>query len=105
MTTMPTFTVGDTARDLTGKITSAGNPVALDTATALAVHVRRRDKTVVSNTATVDAAAGVGCWRMVWQAGDLSISGMYEYELEVTWGPGRIETFGPGSFMVREQIA
>ena len=100
---MATFTVGDNSPNLSGKLTSDGVAVNLTGAT-LAVHVKRPDLTVVNLTgAIVDAAAGT--WTAPWGAGDLSVRGKHDVEVQVTFSGGKVQTFGPNQFYVGPQIA
>lgn len=92
------LTVDDTAPDLTGTVNAT-----LVGATAQ-VHVRRPDRTVVTNAADI-ADGGDGAWAMTWQDGDLDQPGVYEVELEVTFSNNQVQTFGPALIEVREQIA
>lgn len=99
-----TFTVGDLEKPLSGVCTDDGTPVDLTTATAVTVHVRRPDATVLTRAATVTTPA-TGVWSMPWQVGDLSLAGSYWCEVQVTWPGDRPQTFGPSRFNVRDQIA
>lgn len=101
---MAAFTVGDTAPDLTGTLTSNGAPVNLTGAT-LAVHVRKPDKTTVITLtgALVDAPAGK--WSAPWGATDLNQAGTYTVEVQVTYSGGKVQTFGPGAFVANAQLA
>lgn len=99
-----TYTVGDLERPLSGTLTDGGVPLDLTAATGVTVHIRRPDRTVIARPATV-AAPATGVWSMPWQAGDLNAPGNYALEVQVMWGANRPQTFGPITFVVREQIA
>lgn len=100
---MATFTVGDTAPDLTGTLTSNGTPVNI-TGAALAVHVRKPDATTVTLTGVIVDAL-TGRWSAAWGASDLSKSGTHHVEVQVTYSSGKIQTFGPVAFFVNSQLA
>lgn len=95
---MPTFTIGDTAPALTGTVNAD-----LTGATQVA-HIRKPDGTVLTKTATATDALN-GAWSATWAVGDLDQPGRYLVELQVTFAGGLIQTFGPQSFYVQQQIA
>lgn len=95
---MASFTTGDTAPALTGVINAD-----LTGATAVA-HIRKPDRTVLTKTATVTDALS-GAWSAAWTVGDLDQEGRWSVELQVTFAGGAIQTFGPSTFHVQEQIA
>ena len=100
---MATFVTGDTSPALSGTCTSDGAPANLAGA-SVEIHIRWNDNSTVTKTAAVTDAAN-GVWSYVWQAGDLSIPGRAKVEAQVTFSNGKIQTFGPVSFAVLEQIA
>lgn len=97
------FTTNDTAPTLTMTCSSGGVGVSLGNA-AVAVHVLRPDGSVVSRAGVV-ADADAGVVELLWQAGDLSVAGAYEVEVQVTYADGRVQTFGRPAFVVRREIA
>lgn len=105
--TAPTWTVGDTARDLSGHVTSTVGTVTsnvdISSASSVEIHIERPDHTVISRDVTHSGTDG--SWSMPWQTGDLTLKGTYSIEIQVTWGDGKIETFGEASITVRKQIA
>lgn len=108
------FTVGDTAPPLAGicQQVSGGcgaDPAGVITAANLVgavveLHIDRNGMAVLTVVPTVVSAAE-GKWSYDWAVGDLSVTGMYAVEAQVTYGDGRIQTFGPASFRVEPQIA
>lgn len=103
------LTTGDTAPVLSGVCSnrdpaSGVTTVADLTGATVAVHVRRSDGAVLTKAATlVDAAEG--SWTTSWATDDLSTDGTYKAEAEVTFSNGKIQTFGPVRFKVKQQIA
>ena len=103
------LTVGDTRPALTGRATTTDTAgvttgTNLTGATALALHIRRSDGSVITATATpVDPSAGT--WTYTWAPTDLTVAGRWEVELQVTFSDSGIETFGPAVFYVQPQIA
>lgn len=97
------WTVNDTARPLSGRLLSDGVPITLDGIASAAAHILRPDMSVLNNAATVDL--GTNTWTAEWQTGDLSMRGQYAVEVEVTWSTGKVETFAPDYFKVRDQFA
>lgn len=96
------FSVGDNSPDLTGVV-----PANLTGATAQ-VHMRRPDGTSLSKTAVIaafDAGSGTTSWSAAWADGDLSASGWWVIELEVTFAGDKVQTFGPSTMYVQPQIA
>ena len=91
------WTQGDTEPPLTD---IAG--VDLTGATC-AVHVRRPGGGVITRAPSVTDAA-TGAWSLPWLAGELDATGVYEFELEVTFTPGRVRTFDGPSFRVKPQL-
>lgn len=105
--TIPTWTVGDTARDLSGRVTSTVGTVTssvdLSSATTVEAHIARPDHTIITRDATHTGTDG--SWSVPWSTGDLTMKGTYEVEIQVTWGDGKIETFAGAYIGVRKQIA
>lgn len=100
---MTTFTVGDTAPNLTGTLTDDGAAVDLAGA-SLSVHIQRpgAGATIIANANIVDAAAGT--WSYTWQPSDLDSTGTWECAVVVTFASGAIQTFGPETFTVQAQL-
>lgn len=103
------FHVGDTAKALTF-VCGDWDPVrrrvvpANLTGAELEVHCKLPNQEVlVGEGEILDAMSGEG--RYVWQPGDLSIHGGWEYEVQVTWADTTTQTFGPDTFRVARQIA
>jgi hypothetical protein len=97
------FTVNDTAPALTGTLSAS-----LVGATATA-HIKRPDKTVLTKPVTITDAANGG-WSVTWAAGDLSVSGTYYVEVQVTYSDTTVQTFaydaqGVAQFYVRNEYA
>ena len=100
---MGMFTVGDTAKKLTGTCKDGDTPANLTGAT-VELHIRWNDATTVTKAATVTDAAG-GAWSYSWQPTDLTIPGRSQVEAQVTYSDGGVQTFGPTNFYVDQQIA
>jgi hypothetical protein len=96
-----TLYVGDTLPNLTGTCTSSSGTVNGTGATCVA-HILRPDGTTLSKAVTVSAT---GTWSVTWAVGDLNVQDNYQVEIEVTFSPGNIQTFGGGTFYVGPQIA
>jgi hypothetical protein len=97
------FTVNDTAPALSGTLSAS-----LVGATATA-HIKRPDKTVLSKPVTITDAANGG-WSVTWATGDLSVSGTYYVEIQVTFSDTTVQTFaydaqGVAQFYVRNEYA
>ena len=102
MTEPSPWHVGDTTPALTGTCTNAGTPVDL-TSAAVEIHVRRPDRTVITRPATTTTAEGV--WTMAWTDEDLTVAGTHTVEAQVTYADESVQTFGPQTFQVAQQIA
>jgi hypothetical protein len=104
---MATFTRGDTAPDLTGTCNSVAagvtTPANLTGATAT-LHIARPNGTVLTVTASI-VSPTAGTWAYTWVTGDLSVTGVHNLEVQVTYSNGRVQTFGPQSFEVTDQLA
>ena len=100
---IPEWTVNDTARPLQGRLLSDGVLIPLDGIASAEAHILRPDMSVITNAATIDLDANI--WTAEWNEGDLFIHGQYAVEVEVTWSTGKIETFRPDYFKVRDQFA
>lgn len=92
------FTTGDTAPDLSGTVNTDLTGATLE------LHLKPYGGDVLTVTATATDATN-GAWSYTWAAGDLATYGTWMCELQVTYSDGRIQTFGPASFKVAEQIA
>ena len=99
------LTVGDTGPTLTGTAS------ADLTGSALAVHILRPDGTVINRAGTI-VSGPAGTWSLAFIVGDLTIRGVYNVELQVTFAGGTIQTFrkdpatgARASFTVADQIA
>lgn len=93
-----TMTTGDTSPDLTFTVNAD-----LTGATA-EVHIKKPDNTVLSRAVTVtDAVNGQGV--VAWVAGDTDQQGTHAVEVQVTFSNGKIQTFGPDTIFLNEQIA
>lgn len=107
---MSEWRIGDLEPSLAGTVTSAGVGVNLSTAASVAVHVKRPDGTIINRAPVLaNQTTTPGGWTLTWQAGDLTVTGLYAVEVEVTWAGGRPQTFPPGVdnqyFRVNPQIA
>lgn len=100
---MATFVQGDTSPALTGTCTSDGAAANITGAT-LALHIRKPSGTTVTKVGTIVSGAA-GTWSYTWLAGDLDEAGPHKVEVQVTYSGGSIQTFGPVSFAVEEQLA
>lgn len=109
-----TFTTGDTAPPLVGvcqqvKGTACGQ-APLSTATAVdlsgaivELHIDYGAGVPLVKLANV-VSAPAGEWSYDWGPNDLTVAGVYVVEAQVTYGDGRVQTFGPTSFRVKPQI-
>lgn len=97
------LTVGDTAPTLTMLCLSEDTPASLVGAAA-AVHVIRPDGTSILRVGTTTPTIQGGV-SMDWEPGDLTVPGIWRVEAEITYATGRVQTFGPARFAVREQLA
>lgn len=95
---MAEFTVGDTAPDLTGTVN------ADLTGATVELHIRKPDQTVLTKAGIVTDAA-TGAWSYTWATGDLGTPGVWTVEAQVTYSNERVQTFGPKTFRVGQQIA
>lgn len=103
---MLTLTVGDTGAGAT----ATGTCNAVITGATLALNIKRPDGTVFTEAASiVDGAAGT--WSAEFESGDLTVSGEYLVEVQVTYSGGDIQTFAldtagkPVKFYVRDDYA
>lgn len=95
---MSTFTTGDTAPPLTGSVN------ANLTGATVTLHLRKPGQDVLTKAATItDPAAGE--WSCAWAPGDLDEPGTWRLEAQVTFSGNTVQTFGPATFKVTEQIA
>lgn len=96
------LTVGDSRPALSGFATSGGVGVDL-TGCTLRLHLSPPSGSVLDVAAI---AVGIeGCWAYIWQPNDIDEAGTWAVELQVTFADGGVQTFGPATFTVREQIA
>lgn len=101
------LTVGDSAPPFAGTI-NAGTVGA-----SAVVHIRRSDASVVSRTADTltDSGDGSSAWTLDTLSTDLTVTGPYTIEVQVTFSDGTVETFSqgangkPSTFVVKQQIA
>jgi len=88
----------DTAPAFTATLQDANND-AVDISGAAVLFLMRNPRTrelKVSSAATItDAAAGRISY--AWAAGDTDTPGVYQVEVQVTFGSGEVETFPNGS--------
>ena len=112
MTNPTGWTQSDLEPPLTGVVLDGTTPVNLTAATTVVAHIQRADRTVISRAVTLgNQTTAPGTWTLAWVAAtppavdDLSVSGRYAVEIEVTWGGNRPQTFAGGSFQVARQIA
>lgn len=103
-----TFVQGDTAPAITTVITEEDDTtkvVNLSTATSVKFQMRRADDrryTVNAAAQVVDAALGKCSYS--WGANDLAVPGEYQFQWEITWAGGRIQTTAPvETLIVRRQ--
>jgi uncharacterized protein YfaS (alpha-2-macroglobulin family) len=82
---------------------SEDTPASLVGAAAV-VHVTRSDGTSISRVGTTTPSVQGGV-SMDWEVGDLTVAGIWQVEVEVTYANGRVQTFGPARFAVRDQLA
>jgi hypothetical protein len=103
-----TLTVNDTRPDAVLSCSSDGVASNLIAATAV-LHITRPDGTKITRTAPAGgftittAATGVCTYR--WQAGDLTVAGVYLLEVQVTYSDAGIQTFGPQNVYVKDELA
>lgn len=99
------LTTGDTAPTLTGTVN------ADLTGATIAIHILKPDGTVINRAGTIVSPSG-GTWSLAFINGDLSASGTYLVEVEVTFSGGAKQTFRKDpatkqrtSFLADTQIA
>lgn len=97
------YTQGDTAPALTGVCTSAGVGTDVTGADGVAHLCKPDGSTLSRSVAWTDETTGA--WSLDWQPGDLTVAGIYQVEVKVTYSNGGFETFGPVSFYVQPQLA
>jgi hypothetical protein len=102
------LTVADTRPDLTGtcsntdpitNVTTAANI----TGSTLALHIRRGDGTSLTKVGSI-VSGPAGTWSYRWIAGDLTVAGAYRVEVQVTFSDGGIQTFGPATIYVKDEL-
>ena len=101
--TMSGWHAGDTSPPLSGQALMDGMPVDL-TGAVCAIHIQTSWGSII-NRAPVVTAGTNGLWSMPWQPTDLSNSGVFQVELEVTKPVGLVTTYGPVSLNVQPQLA
>lgn len=94
-----TFVQGDTAPDISTQITSEDDPtqpVNLAQASGVRFQMRKANdrRYTVNAPATITNAAQGRC-AYSWGANDLSIPGEYQFQWEITYIGGRIQTTAP----------
>jgi hypothetical protein len=99
-----TLHVGDTAPRFTADLTSGSAPVNL-TGASIAVHFKKPDGTVETLAATPDAPATGGKITAAPWGDILNQPGRWKAEAQVTYSDTTVQTFGPGYFVVKQQIA
>lgn len=99
------FTVGDLEPNLTGVLLSNGQPVGNLAGASFVAHIRKPDGTPLSKTVTITDAPTAAWTAADWVVGDLNAAGVWDYEVEVTWGDGRPQTFPGEPFYVAPQLA
>lgn len=94
-----TFVQGDTAPDITTTITVEDDPtqpIDLNTVSGIRFQMRKandRRYTVNAEANIIDAVNGKCSY--TWGANDLSIPGEYQFQWEITYIGGRIQTTAP----------
>ena len=99
---MSTLTVGDTRPILTGQALNGDSGAVVTGATA-ELHIRRPDGAVLVVTPTWTNTV-IGTWSYTWVVGDLSIAGVWEVDLRVTYSDTGEQTFGPIRFPVKTGV-
>lgn len=102
---MKTYTVGDQDPPLTGVLLSNGEPVPNLSGADFVAHIQRPTGPPIPKDVTITDADTAAWVAADWEAGDLNVDGIWEYEVEVTWADGRPQTFPGEKFYVRPQIA
>lgn len=96
---------GDTWKPLVATLTSDDPEFDLGDAVSATLRMRRQDGLVfVTGELVIEDASTVS---YAWDAGDTAESGVYDVEVEVDWGLGRIETFpnaGYNEIILDEQL-
>lgn len=103
----------DTSPAIRVQLTANGQPVNLTGATIVA-HMRgpkvgtRRMPIVFEDRAMITENVETGIVRLGWRAGDTARAGEFQFEVQVTFGDGTIETFpndGYEIIKITEEIA
>ena len=95
---------GDTAPPFLGTLTDAvGDPVNLSGASARLLVRETRTRAVKVDAACLIPSPLEGSIRYDWTAADTDRAGVYDLEVQVTYGDGSVETFPNGGW-VRLQI-
>lgn len=88
----------------TGKVTP-GDVVDLSGVplTSIRVLAKQRGVSLFATDRHPDSASSTGVVTMQWQTGDLATVGMILLEVEVTWAPGKVQTF-PGDAYLKAMV-
>lgn len=94
-----TFVQGDTAPDIESVLHEediATNLLDLTSATAVRFQMRRENDhrfTINAVASIVDAEKGKV--KYAWGVNDLAVPGVYQFQWEVTWAGGKVQTTAP----------
>lgn len=84
---------GDTWKPLLANMSHSDAGFDLEDAVSITLRMRSRDKTVVISGPMVLEDPVTFLVSYDWDVGDTAVAGVYDAEIEVDWGLGRIETF------------
>ncbi len=94
-----TFVQGDDGPDLTSVLHDEDDPThVLDLSQASGVRFQMRrpdDRRYTVNAAATIVEAGAGRVKYTWAANDLAVPGEYQFQWEVTFIGGRVQTTAP----------
>lgn len=100
---MDGYTQGDTGPNL--PLTLHSTPETPLTGATATAHIRRPDGTTITKPqADLAFVPSDRLAVITWAVGDLTVPGIYEAEVEVTYSNGQIQTFPGATFMVRPQF-
>lgn len=105
---MSGHTAGDTWPPIAGQCLDGAVPVSLAGITAATAHIKRPDGTIISRpiVPAVDQVADKGKWTFPLIVGDLTVANKkWKMEVEVEFGAGQRQTFGPAYFPVKPALA